>query len=136
MNTFVNISEAGTIAIHSLALIAGSDELLNAEKIAERAKFSKHHLSKVMHLLVRHNYLESVRGPGGGYRLKKKPSDITLLELVELLDGAVGNFECAVSCAECYFEDCVFGNFPHRFTAEFRQFLAEKTLQDFAVKRI
>ncbi|MBN1338109.1 MAG: Rrf2 family transcriptional regulator, partial [Bacteroidales bacterium] len=57
MKTPVNISEASVIAIHSLALIAGTSKNLNANKIAGITKFSKNHLSKILSILVRHNYL-------------------------------------------------------------------------------
>lgn len=135
LSSFVSISEASTIAMHSLALIARSKEKLNANKLAQKTRFSKNHLAKVLHLLVKHNYLTSLRGPSGGFELGKAPEEINLLEVFELIEGKLSNFQCATSCDDCYFEACIFGNHPHRFSGEFREYLKGKNINDFNVKQ-
>jgi Rrf2 family transcriptional regulator, nitric oxide-sensitive transcriptional repressor len=133
LSAFVNISEAATIAIHSLALIARSRNGINARKLAEVTKFSKNHLAKILHILVRHNFLDSVRGPSGGFTLKKDPADVSLLDVYQVIEGELTQFECAVSCKNCYFDVCIFGHYPHRFTGDFRNYLMEKKLNDFNI---
>ncbi|MBN2174175.1 MAG: Rrf2 family transcriptional regulator [Bacteroidales bacterium] len=135
MSTFVHISEASTIAIHSLALIANTKRSLNAGKIADVTRFSKNHLAKVLHILVKHNYLDSLRGPNGGFTLKKDPASITLLEIYQLIEGELVQFECAITCHECYFESCIFGNYPHKFSGDFKRYLQDKTLIDFKLNK-
>lgn len=134
MSTFVNISEASTIALHSMALIANNKEKLNAKKLADLTGFSKNHLAKVLHILVKHNYLSSLRGPTGGYQLIRKASDISLFEIYKLIEGELSDFQCAVACEACYFETCLFGNWPHEFSNSFSEFLKEKSLNDFKLK--
>jgi Rrf2 family protein len=135
LSSFVHISEASTIALHSLALIARSKEKLNASKLADKTMFSKNHLAKILHLLVKYNYLSSIRGPNGGFELNRNPKSITLLEIYELMEGQLEKFQCAVTCSKCYFEVCIFGNHPHRFSDQFKAYLKEKNIDDFTLKQ-
>ena len=135
LSSFINISEAATIAIHSLALIANSNRNLNATRIAEVTKFSRNHLAKVLHILVKHNYLHSLRGPNGGFSLKKNPDTISLFEVYELIEGELKIFQCAITCGDCYFETCIFGNHPQQFSGSFQHYLKNKTLNDFKLNR-
>lgn len=136
MSSFIHISEASTIALHSLALIARSEEKLNAGKLAVMTLFSKNHLAKVLHILVKHNYLSSLRGPNGGFELRKDPKTINLLEIYELMEGELESFQCAITCNDCYFDDCIFGNHPHRFSGEFKAYLEGKSINDFNLKNV
>jgi len=134
LSTFIHISEASTIALHSLALIAKSTEKLNAGKLADKTLFSKNHLAKILHILVKHNYLTSLRGPNGGFELGKPAESISLLEIYELIEGELERFQCAVTCADCYFDTCLFGDHPQRFSSEFRAYLEKKSINDFKLK--
>jgi len=136
LSSFIHISEATTIAVHSLSLIANSKRILNANKIAGITKFSKHHLSKVLQILVKHNYLSSLRGPTGGFTLIKQPDNISLYEIFKLIDGELESFQCTITCQDCYFETCIFGKHPHQFTETFEQYLKDKTLSEFKLKRM
>ena len=133
LSAFVNISEAATIAIHSLALIARSKSGMNARKLAEVTKFSKNHLAKILHILVRHNFLDSVRGPNGGFKLKPDAATVSLLDIYQVIEGELSQFECAVTCSNCYFDVCIFGNFPQKFTGDFKNYLMKKKLIDFNI---
>ncbi|MCK9618513.1 MAG: Rrf2 family transcriptional regulator [Lentimicrobiaceae bacterium] len=90
MSKIVHVSEAASIAIHSMALIAQNTEIMNVNTIAEITHSSKTHLAKVMQQLVKNNFLESERGPKGGFILKKPANEILLLEIYELIEGYSG----------------------------------------------
>ena len=47
------------------------------------------YLLKLLKSLVSAGILKSVKGPNGGYRLARAPKDITLLEVVEAVDGPI-----------------------------------------------
>ncbi len=130
MNSVLNISEAASIAIHSLALVAAAPGRINVSQLAEQTKFSKNHIAKVMQLLARKGYLSSGRGPAGGYTLKKLPSDITLLEIYELIDGDHSGAHCSVHDEGCPFTECVFGNLRERLGSDMREYLAERKISD------
>lgn len=134
MNKIINISEAATLALHSMALIAGSDKMLNAIDIAQRMNFSKNHLSKVLQMLVRRDYLSSIRGPKGGFRLKKQAQDISLLEIYEIFEGRIASQECYLhNKTECPLVLCVFGGLTCRFSQEFENYLKNKKLSDLII---
>jgi len=130
MSKILNVSEAVAIALHSMALIAQSDEILNVNKIADITKFSKSHLAKVMQQLVRFNYLKSTRGPEGGYILAKKPEEISLKEIYNLIEGEIDNNFCNYHLDKCLFNKCVFGGLNRKFTNEFSEYLTNNTLND------
>ena len=50
-------------------------------------------LEQILLLLKRARYVRSVTGHGGGYCLAKKPADISLAEVIRLLDGALAPTE-------------------------------------------
>lgn len=58
-------------------------------------------LSKVLQELVRKGLLESRRGPGGGFRLARRPGLITLRDVVAAIDGLDQFVECAVGLERC-----------------------------------
>lgn len=134
MSKIINISEAATLALHSMALIAGSERMLNAIDIAQRMNFSKNHLSKVLQMLVRRDYLSSIRGPKGGFRLKKQAQDISLLDIYEIFEGRIASQECYLhNKAECPLALCVFGGLTCRFSQEFENYLKNKKLSDIII---
>lgn len=76
----------GLMAVAYVAL--HQDEgLIMAAKISKAYKIPLEYLLKIMQQLVRVNVLRSKRGPGGGFSLAKPAKDITMLEIVEAVDG-------------------------------------------------
>jgi len=78
-------------ALYACMEMARADgDLVTIPSVAERYGISSNHLAKVMRQLVRSGLAEAVRGVGGGYRLLRKPKEITLLDVVEIFEGPVG----------------------------------------------
>lgn len=65
--------------------------------IAESQEISEKYLSRLIIELRQANLVQSVRGAKGGYRIARAPSDITVLEVVEVMEGSLGIVEC-VGC--------------------------------------
>ena len=128
MAKVVHISEAASLAVHSMALVAGSEEMLNVTQIAALTHSSRNHLAKVMQMLVRNNYLDSVRGPKGGFILKRDASKVTLLEIYELMEGTIDHHYCGIGDGKCPFKICVFGGLADKFSLEFHHYLHNTTL--------
>ena len=134
MSKLINISEATSIAIHSMALIGYEGKQLNANEIAKRTSFSKNHLSKVLQTLVKQGYLRSVRGPRGGFTLNVEAKDITLLEVFEVFEGKVLNNFCYGHFESCPFEDCIFGDIVEDVTVRFKEAFGNRTIADVKMK--
>ena len=52
------------------------------------------YLAKHLQALARAGVLETVKGPRGGYRLARPPAEITVLDVVEAIDGDEPAFRC------------------------------------------
>lgn len=127
----VQFSEAAFIALHGMVIIAQNEESINVLQISERLKASKHHVAKVMQRLVKEGYLESRRGPLGGFKLKKETSDISLLDLYESIEGKIEIGSCPLDVPVCVFDKCIFNNVTKHMTEEFVAYMKNQTLQDF-----
>jgi len=131
MGKIFSMSEAASIAIHSMVLIARNESGINAVKIAEQTGFSKNHISKVAQRLVKDDLLKSVRGPSGGFTLKKQPADITLLDIYQSIEGPLEITDCPLANEVCHFDHCLMGNVVNKMANEFKRFLKEQTLKEY-----
>jgi Rrf2 family iron-sulfur cluster assembly transcriptional regulator len=85
--------------IHMAALAPGEYALV--KNIAAEAGIPAHFLAKLLQELARDGFLKSSKGPGGGFRLSQPASEISMLRIVEAVDGA-GRYErCIGGSPEC-----------------------------------
>jgi Rrf2 family protein len=87
----MRFSNASAYALHALAHLAAAGEkrLVLSYDIARAWGISERYLPKVLRRLVSAQLVRSRKGPHGGYRLAKPAARITLLEVVEAVDGPV-----------------------------------------------
>lgn len=130
MAKIVTYSEAASIGMHGMVLIARAGEIMNVQKITEITGSSKHHVAKVMQRLVKDGLLISNRGPQGGFMLNEEPKNITLLRIYESIEGEVKILECPHEKPVCPFGKCILGNVVPQMTTLFRDQLASTTLFD------
>lgn|SRR5512143_2621314 len=71
------------------------------KQIAEHEEIPSHFLAKILQQLARKGLLRSSKGPTGGFSLRQAPGDISLLNIVEALDGLADYQKCASGLAEC-----------------------------------
>src|SRR5437879_10218288 len=83
-------------ALHCCTVLAivPADQTLPAAKLAEYHGVPAAYLAKHLQALARADVLETVKGPRGGYRLARPASEITMLEIVEAIDGEEPAFRC------------------------------------------
>jgi Rrf2 family protein len=131
MSKIVTLSEAASIGLHSMVLIARSKEKLNVGKIADYIDSSRHHVAKVMQRLAKEEFVSSNRGPSGGFVLKKEPESITLLNIYEAIEGRVAIQNCPGHKPKCPFGSCLLGDLSHNMTVEFRDYMESHTLAEY-----
>jgi len=87
----MRMTRAASYAIHALVHMATRKENrpLPSHLTAQEEGIPERFLLKVLKPLVSRGVLRSVKGPNGGYQLAKAPKDITLLEIVEAVDGPI-----------------------------------------------
>jgi Rrf2 family protein len=71
------------------------------KNIAKQEGIPSHFLAKILQQLARKGLLRSSKGPTGGFVLNRTPDEVTLMDIVQSLDG-LGDYErCASGLAEC-----------------------------------
>jgi Rrf2 family protein len=94
----MRLSRAANYAIAALVHLAGrkDGQPLVAYLAAKEQGFPMAYLFKGLNQLVAAGILRSVRGPNGGYWLARRAKDISLLEIIEAVDGPIrsdGDFQ-------------------------------------------
>src|SRR5437762_4530885 len=89
----MKLTRASSYALHAIAFMASQktqDRPIASHNIANAIKgIPKRFLLKVLKPLVSANVLRSIKGPNGGYRLARAASEISVLEILEAVDGPV-----------------------------------------------
>jgi Rrf2 family protein len=87
----MKLSRASNYALQALAHMAGlsPDKPAASHVVAEAQGIPERFLLKVLKPLVDARVLLSLKGPHGGYRLARSPKQITLLDVVEAVDGPI-----------------------------------------------
>ena len=132
MSHLINISEAASLALHSMALIARNQpQRMNVKVLARDLDVSQTHLAKVFQKLSKNGLVKSVRGPAGGFELDKPAEDISFLEIYEIIEGKVNLTDCPLGKTHCVFETCIFGDELNRISVDIYATLKEMNLSKF-----
>ena len=132
MDTILRISDAANLAIPAMSPIARSPGGVNRSvgDIAAHQGVSEAHLSKVMQRLVKVGLLTSRRGPGGGFLLGRQAKTISLLEILEAIDGPMSDNKCMLGHKKCLFGGCALGALLTHVNHQVRIFLDSRNLND------
>lgn len=87
--------EYAILAILDLALAFDSEDVRTLEEISTEQSIPHPFLVQILLELKRAGLVESRRGAGGGYRLAHHPKDVSLGEVIRLVDGPLLPFKCA-----------------------------------------
>lgn len=92
----------GLKAMFDLALNYGTNPI-PLKSVAERQNISDNYLEQLISVLRKAGLVKSVRGAQGGYMLARDPKDITVGEIIRVLEGPIAPVECVseVDPAEC-----------------------------------
>ena len=98
-------SKYGLKALLRLAQEEGTAPVLISE-LAERDAIPKKFLQAILLELKRHGVVQSKKGKGGGYFLRRRPAEITFGEVIRVLEGPLAAVPCVsklayMKCVEC-----------------------------------
>jgi Rrf2 family protein len=98
-------SKYGLKALMVLAKEAGRGPVLISE-LAAREAIPRKFLEAILLELKRHGLVQSRKGKGGGYFLRRAPAEITFGDVIRILEGPLAMVPCVsqlayVKCAEC-----------------------------------
>ena len=88
----MKLTRASSYALHAVAYMAQQkvqDKPTASHHIAAARNIPERFLLKLLKPLVSARVLLSIKGPNGGYRLARSPNDISILEIVEAIDGPI-----------------------------------------------
>ncbi len=133
MKGILRLSEAASMGYHALAVLAGSPgKYMTAGEISRVISGSEAHLAKVMRRLVRAGLISSTRGPGGGFKIVKRASDISLLDIYEAIEGKFQVGDCMLDDPCCEEKNCIMSSLISSVNLEVLEFFRSRKLSDFA----
>lgn len=105
------ITQKMKYALKALLVLAeeaakGMPEPLTIEEIARRSGTPKRFLEHILLEVRNAGIIASIRGRSGGYLLVKKPSEVSLSELLRMIDGPIAPLPCLSRRAYQRCEDC------------------------------
>jgi Rrf2 family protein len=134
MNRILNISEAASLAIHSLVFIAKNDDIqYTTPLLAKELHASVHHLSKVLQRLNKSGYITSNRGRNGGFSISEDIKKIKLLNIYEAIDGKFNTDACIMHHCVCTGTDCIMGDINKNIISLLFDYLQNTSIYDIAV---
>lgn len=100
------LSKTTDYGIVLLACLArdGSAGPHNARELARDSDLPMPMVSKILKALAREGLLISQRGPKGGYSLARDPKELSVSEMINVLEGPVGLTDCAIGPTLCEHE--------------------------------
>lgn len=128
-------TDSGKYAIRALTYMAAqanTDSPVAAADVAEAEDIPPYYLAKVLQDLARADLLSSVRGRGGGFRLKRPAEDIAVLEILEAVENVRRlTKECVLGLDRCNDEvPCPLHDTWKKFRESLLGNLHELTLRD------
>lgn len=107
------------------------DGLATIRQIAECYGMSRNHIMKVVFDLGRLGYIDTIRGKGGGIRLRRRPCEINIGELIREMESDLNIVECFGPCNTCRIAStCVIRGALDEALAAFLSVLDGYTLAD------
>ena len=99
--------------------------------IAQSQQISEKYISRLVISLRKAGLIRSIRGVNGGFHLDRKPEDITLLEVVEVMEGPLAIVDCVRTPAKCSRTmHCAVHDIWNRLNADIRDAMQKLTLAD------
>jgi Rrf2 family protein len=93
-------SEYAIRACVNLARVSGG-KCAMVKDIAQKESVPAHFLAKILQSLARKGLLRSTKGPSGGFYLDRPARTVTLLDIVQAVDGLESYDRCVAGLARC-----------------------------------
>ena len=136
MAGLLNVGEMDALALHVLVELAmlreeDSDARKTAQDMAEKLHASVHTLQKVARRLIMLGLVEGTRGASGGLRLLRNPEEITMLQVLEGVEGKRCSNGCLFARRVCPAASaCMFEGVTGIMEKKVRDYFAGATLAE------
>ncbi len=97
------LSNTCKYAIRAVIYLAlnGNEKKIGIREISQELEIPTPFLGKILQQLAKHKMLASTKGPNGGFSLAKFATEITLLNIIEIIDGTDLFDECLIGLSTC-----------------------------------
>lgn len=104
----MNLTPAAEFAVRGICVLAeqNGNGPVNLATICKKRDLSKQYLAKIFGTLARAGLVTPVRGKHGGYLLARRPDEITVLQVIEAVEGPLALNFCQYSPPRCDQTDC------------------------------
>ena len=107
---------------------------ISLPEIAKGQSISLSYLEQLFSRLKKSGLVESIKGPGGGYKLSKNADDIVISEVIKAVDESVETTACSGK-SNCHNnQQCLSHNLWEDLGTEINNFLSDVTLQQVILK--
>ena len=97
-------TDYGLLIMINLAKNSDNGQLISARQLADEGHFSYQLGCKLLQRLHKAQLVKSDMGPKGGFALARKPSEITLMNIIKVLQGDISLNRCLTGGQGCEFE--------------------------------
>tara|TARA_B100001971_G_C17901177_1_gene388068 strand:+ start:128 stop:562 length:435 start_codon:yes stop_codon:yes gene_type:complete len=107
------------------------EESASATTVAERTGLPEPTASKVLKMLSKAGLVDSIRGAGGGYKPRKTACQLSVLEVIEAIEGRVFFVDCVDDSHECTVgTNCILQGRWDPINQAIRKTLSDWTIKD------
>ena len=97
----LELSKRTDFAFTVLAHLNSVGEDINGTTLAEAVDTTVHYLPQLMKPLTEKGWIRGTSGPGGGYRLISDLEEVSVLEVIEAMEGKTDETQCVLKGAPC-----------------------------------
>ena len=99
----MRVSTRGRYALRLMLDLAmnNTGEPVRLKDVAKRQEISEKYLEQIISILNKAGCVKSVRGPAGGYSLKRKPEEYTVGMILRLTEGSLAPVDCVEDGTDC-----------------------------------
>lgn len=129
----MRLSTKGQYAVRAMVDLAyySKDKPVTLQEIADREEISINYLEQLFAKLRKNKIVNSVRGPGGGYILAKRPDEINVGEIIEAVEESLSPVACVEGGNGCSrIDKCVTFKLWKGLGDRIKDFLNSITVQD------
>lgn len=127
----------GLVALMDICLYSGS-EVVTLKSVSKRQDISERYLEQIFSILKKGGIINSKKGAQGGYFLARKPKDITVGEILNILEGDLKIVSPSEekNDIECFMQKKIWNNINRQIETYFNSITLEELVKDYIEGKI
>ncbi|KPK85402.1 MAG: hypothetical protein AMJ81_03695 [Phycisphaerae bacterium SM23_33] len=128
----MKLSMAAELAVRGIIVLASrpAEKPTPLDELCRLRKLPRDYMTRIFSLLSRAHLVTAVRGKGGGYQLARPANEITLLEVIEAVEGPLAINLCQHNPPQCQEPNCRVRPVWEDLQKKIRSALGSKTLDE------